>query len=187
MQQSVSALDRAAQHCTSLGLRRDRRGGRSPRTLAPLKLRYVFPGEMDLLLAATGLARVDFLRRLRARAVRRPQPAHDRNRPGSRRCERIERAGRWWIARIAAVGWPWPRCGEEAPDQLRPTPGRRPAPSLAPIDDRPVLPPAMRGRRGHRRQHPTQAGLAAEGQPIRTCPPTRPRPPRPCSHDDQRR
>lgn len=67
MQQSVSALDRAAQqlHITWIY---DEIGddGVVYRTLAPLVLRYVFPGEMDLLLAAAGLRTVqtygDYLR-----------------------------------------------------------------------------------------------------------------------------
>jgi len=60
MQQSVSALDRAEQqlHITWIY---DEIGdnGAVQRTLAPLVLRYIFPGEMDLLLAATGLHRVE--------------------------------------------------------------------------------------------------------------------------------
>ncbi len=61
MQQSVSALDRAAQHLHITWIYDEiGEGGAVQRTLAPLKLRYVFPGEMDLLLAATDWARVDF-------------------------------------------------------------------------------------------------------------------------------
>lgn len=61
MQQSVSALERVVQqlHVTWIydevlpdGLVR--------RTVAPLRLRYVFPGEMELLLAMAGLHRVEF-------------------------------------------------------------------------------------------------------------------------------
>jgi SAM-dependent methyltransferase len=59
MQQSVSALDRIAQqlHITWIydELLPD---GAVRRTLAPLVLRYVFPGELDLMLAAADLRRV---------------------------------------------------------------------------------------------------------------------------------
>lgn len=59
MQQSMSTLDRINQqlHVTWIY---DEIGseGAVHRTLAPLVLRYVFPGEMDLLLAATGFRRV---------------------------------------------------------------------------------------------------------------------------------
>jgi SAM-dependent methyltransferase len=61
MQQSVSSLDRAAQqlHVTWIydEITQD---GTVRRTFAPLVLRYVFPGEMDLMLAAAGLRRVQF-------------------------------------------------------------------------------------------------------------------------------
>ena len=60
MQQSVSALDRAAQimHVTWIydELAAD---GTVRRTLAPLTLRYVFPAEMDLLLRVAGLQRAE--------------------------------------------------------------------------------------------------------------------------------
>ena len=60
MQHSVSSLDRVAQqlHVTWIydEIADD---GAVHRTLAPLLLRYVFPGEMDLLLAAAGLRRTD--------------------------------------------------------------------------------------------------------------------------------
>jgi len=60
MQQSVSALDRTAQHLHVTWIYdKIGDGGAVHRTLAPLKLRYVFPGEMDLLLAATGWERLD--------------------------------------------------------------------------------------------------------------------------------
>jgi len=57
MQQSVSAIDRAAQRlsgpwiCAELG-----EDGPVRRTMAPLTLRYVFPAEAELLLDAAGLA-----------------------------------------------------------------------------------------------------------------------------------
>ncbi len=61
MQQSVSALDRAAQqlHITWIydEILDD---GTVQRTLAPLVLRYILPGEMDLMLAAAGLRRVEY-------------------------------------------------------------------------------------------------------------------------------
>lgn len=60
MQQSFSTLNRVAQqlHVTWIydEIMDD---GTVRRTLAPLVLRYVFPGEMDLLLAATGFRRVE--------------------------------------------------------------------------------------------------------------------------------
>jgi hypothetical protein len=59
MQHSVSTLDRAAQqlHVTWVydEMAED---GTVHRTLAPVVLRYVFPGEMDLMLAAARLRRV---------------------------------------------------------------------------------------------------------------------------------
>jgi len=61
MQQSVSALNRVTQqlHVTWIydELLDD---GTVQRTLAPLVLRYILPGEMDLMLAATGLRRVAY-------------------------------------------------------------------------------------------------------------------------------
>ncbi len=59
MQQSVSALYRVAQQLAITWIY-DEIGadGGVRRTLAPLLLRYVFPGEMDLLLAASDLRRV---------------------------------------------------------------------------------------------------------------------------------
>ncbi len=61
MQQSVSALDRVTQqlHITWIydELLDD---GTVQRTLAPLVLRYILPGEMDLMLAAAGLRRVEY-------------------------------------------------------------------------------------------------------------------------------
>lgn len=60
MQHSVSSLDRARQHLHITWIYDEiGDGGAVHRTLAPLKLRYVFPGEMDLLLAAAGWERVD--------------------------------------------------------------------------------------------------------------------------------
>ena len=60
MQQSVSSLDRIAQqlHITWIydEITRD---GTLRRTLAPLLLRYILPGEMDLMLAAAGLVAVE--------------------------------------------------------------------------------------------------------------------------------
>jgi len=60
MQQSYSTLTRVSQqlHITWIydEIMDD---GAVHRTLAPLLLRYIFPGEMDLLLAAAGLRRVD--------------------------------------------------------------------------------------------------------------------------------
>jgi len=60
MQQSVSALDRAAQimHVTWIYDELDDTG-MVRRTVAPLTLRYVFPAEMDLLLRVAGLKRVE--------------------------------------------------------------------------------------------------------------------------------
>jgi len=59
--QSVSALDRVTQqlHITWIydELLDD---GTVQRTLAPLVLRYILPGEMDLMLAAAGLRRVEY-------------------------------------------------------------------------------------------------------------------------------
>jgi SAM-dependent methyltransferase len=61
MQHSVSALDRAAQQLHVSWIYDEiAEDGTVHRTLAPLVLRYVFPGEMDLLLAAAGLRRVQF-------------------------------------------------------------------------------------------------------------------------------
>ncbi|MEP0764548.1 MAG: class I SAM-dependent methyltransferase [Chloroflexota bacterium] len=61
MQQSVSALDRVTQrlHITWIydEILDD---GTVQRTLAPLVLRYILPGEMDLMLAAAGLRRVQY-------------------------------------------------------------------------------------------------------------------------------
>lgn len=55
MQQSVSELDRAEQQLHVTWIYDEVRGdGAVHRTLAPLVLRYVFPGELRLLLAATG-------------------------------------------------------------------------------------------------------------------------------------
>ncbi len=60
MQQSVSSVEQIAQvlHVTwiydEIG-----DGGALNRTMASLSLRYVFPGEMDLMLAAAGLRRVE--------------------------------------------------------------------------------------------------------------------------------
>jgi SAM-dependent methyltransferase len=56
MQHSVSSLDRTAQQLHVTWIYDEIAGdGTVRRTLAPLVLRYVFPGEMDLLLAAAGL------------------------------------------------------------------------------------------------------------------------------------
>jgi ubiquinone/menaquinone biosynthesis C-methylase UbiE len=56
MQQSISTLDRAAQQLHITWIYDEIRGdGAVHRTLAPLLLRYVFPGEMALLLEAAGL------------------------------------------------------------------------------------------------------------------------------------
>jgi len=61
MQQSYSMIDRAAQHLYITWIYDEiAEEGAVHRTLAPLKLRYVFPGEMDLQLAANGLRRVAF-------------------------------------------------------------------------------------------------------------------------------
>jgi len=58
MQHSVSTLDRAAQQLHVTWIYDEIAGdGTVHRTLAPLVLRYVFPGEMDLLLAASGFHR----------------------------------------------------------------------------------------------------------------------------------
>jgi SAM-dependent methyltransferase len=59
MQQSVSTLDRVAQQLSITWIYDEIDGeGRVQRTLAPLLLRYIFSGEMDLLLAASGFRRV---------------------------------------------------------------------------------------------------------------------------------
>jgi ubiquinone/menaquinone biosynthesis C-methylase UbiE len=60
MQQSVSSLNRLAQQLNVTWIYDEIGGdGAVMRTLAPLVLRYVFLGEMDLLLAATGFRRVE--------------------------------------------------------------------------------------------------------------------------------
>lgn len=60
MQFSISTIDRAAQllHVTWV-YDEAAPDGTLRRAVAPLTLRYVFPGEMDLMLAASGLARVE--------------------------------------------------------------------------------------------------------------------------------
>jgi ubiquinone/menaquinone biosynthesis C-methylase UbiE len=56
MQQSVSSIDRATQHLHITWIYDEiMDNGAVHRTLAPLRLRYVFAGEMDLLLEAAGL------------------------------------------------------------------------------------------------------------------------------------
>jgi len=62
MQQAVSRLDRTAQlqYITWIYDEIDKQNV-VHRTLAPLTLRYVFPREMDLMLAAAGLVRVERL------------------------------------------------------------------------------------------------------------------------------
>ncbi len=61
MQHSYSMIDRVAQHLHITWIYDEiADDGTVHRTLAPLKLRYVFPGEMDLQLAASGLRRVQF-------------------------------------------------------------------------------------------------------------------------------
>ncbi|MBN1679854.1 MAG: class I SAM-dependent methyltransferase [Anaerolineae bacterium] len=60
MQHSVSTLDRITQQLSITWIYDEVRGnGAVHRTLAPLLLRYVFPGEMDLMLAVAGLRRVE--------------------------------------------------------------------------------------------------------------------------------
>lgn len=87
---------------------------------------------------------------------------------------------RWWIAGIAAVGLALAlaACGEEAPDPTPTHAGPTPAPSLAPsptVD--PVL-PSGDGEGGAviGASNPTQAGLAAEGQPDQDLPTNTPPP-----------
>lgn len=59
MQQSVSTLDRVTQQMRVNWIYDEvYPDGTVHRTLAPLVLRYIFPGEMDLLLAATGFQSV---------------------------------------------------------------------------------------------------------------------------------
>jgi len=56
MQQSVSAIDRAAQRLNVTWIYDELdETGIIRRTMAPLELRYVFPAEADLLLEAAGL------------------------------------------------------------------------------------------------------------------------------------
>jgi SAM-dependent methyltransferase len=59
MQQAISTLDRVAQRLQITWVYDEiAADGTLRRTLAPLVLRYVFPGEMDLMLAAAGLRKV---------------------------------------------------------------------------------------------------------------------------------
>jgi len=61
MQLSYSTLDRVSQHLHVTWIYDEiLDDGTVQRTIAPLVLRYVFPGEMDLLLAAAGLRRVQY-------------------------------------------------------------------------------------------------------------------------------